>query len=250
MKSSKKVETKEVVINLDTFAIPLAIVIAGVIIALGIFFANKNKSTADTNTGNSDTTATEGTDTFAAATTNIGTGAVLGNKDTAKVAIVMYSDYQCPYCQKFEEDTLPEIKTNYVDSGDVIFVFRNFPLDFHGDLTYQSAYAGECVYDQLGAEKLAEFHAQAYLAADIAAVNTVAKNLGVNESEYNTCLSTQEFKSRVDADFAAGQDAGVSGTPGFVVGVLGDDGSVTGKLIEGAYPYDSFKAVIDEMLAK
>ena len=247
MKDSKKTETKEVVINLDTFAIPLAIVIAGVIIALGIFFANKNKTTNDTANTNTDTTAT---DTFAAATTNIGTGAVLGNRNTAKVAIVMYSDYQCPYCQSFEEETFPEIKSNYVDSGDVIFVFRNYPLDFHGDITYQSAYAGECVLDQLGAEKFAAFHSQAYLAADIAAVNTIAKNLGVNEAKYNTCLSTQEFKSRVDADFAAGQDAGVSGTPGFVVGTLDADGNVTGKLIEGAYPYDSFKTVIDEMLAK
>jgi protein-disulfide isomerase len=250
MKDSKKTETKEVVINLDTFAVPLAIIIAGVIIALGIFFANKNKATADTTNSNNDTTATLGENTFADASTNIGTGAVLGNKDTAKVAIVMYSDYQCPYCQKFEEETLSKIRTNYVDTGDVIFVFRNFPLDFHGDITYQSAYAGECVYDQLGAEKLAEFHAQAYLAESIDTVNNVAKSLGVNESEYNTCFSTQEFKSRVDADLAAGKKAGVSGTPGFVVGTLDTDGNVTGKLIEGAYPYDSFKAVIDEMLAK
>ena len=249
MKDSKKTETKEVVINLDTFAIPLAIVIAGVIIALGIFFANRNKTTSDATNTNTDNTAT-GTDTFTAATTNIGTGAVIGNRNTAKVAVVMYSDYQCPYCQSFEEETYPDIKSNYVDSGDVIFVFRNYPLDFHGDITYQSAYAGECVLDQLGADKFAEFHSQAYLAADIAAVNTIAKNLGVNEAKYNTCLSTQEFKSRVDDDFAAGQAAGVSGTPGFVVGTLDADGNVTGKLIEGAYPYDSFKAVIDEMLAK
>ena len=250
MKDPKKTETKEVVINLDTFAIPLAIVIAGVIIALGIFFANKNKATTDTSARNSDTTATEETDTFAAATTNIGTGAVLGNKDTAKVAIVMYSDYQCPYCQTFEKETLSQIRTNYIDSGDVIFVFRNYPLSFHGDITYQSAYAGECVYDQLGAEKLAEFHAQAYLAESIDAVNTIAKSLGVNESEYNTCLSTQEFKSRVDADLAAGEDAGVTGTPGFVIGTLDSNGNVTGKLVAGAYPYDSFKTIIDEMLAK
>lgn len=250
MKDSKKTETKEVVINLDTFAIPLAIVIAGVIIALGIFFANRNKTTSDATNNNNDTATTEDDDTFPSATTNIGTGAVLGNKDTAKVAIVMYSDYQCPYCQKFEEDTLADIRSNYVDSGNVIFVFRNFPLSFHGDITYQSAYAGECVYDQLGAEKLAEFHAQAYLAESMDAVNTVAKSLGVNESEYNTCLSSQEFKSRVDADAAAGEDAGVTGTPGFVIGTLDSNGNVTGKLVAGAYPYDSFKTIIEEMLAK
>jgi len=249
MSEAKKSETKEVVINLDTLAIPLAIIIAGVIIALGIFFANKN---ADTNTANTnDTTNTNtGTDTYAAATTTIGESAFLGNKAKAKVAVVMYTDYQCPYCQTFEEETLGEIVTNYVNSDQVIFVFRNFPLDFHGEIAYNTAYAGECVFDQLGSAKLSEFHSQAYLAADMTAVNTVAQGLGVDMTKYNACVTNQTFKSRVDADFAAGQAAGVAGTPGFVVGTLDKDGNVTGKLIEGAYPYASFKAVIDEMLAK
>jgi len=249
MTATKKTETKEVVINLDTLAIPIAIVIAGIIIALGIFFANKNadaKGTTNTDTTNTDTTG----DTYASATTTIDDGAVLGDKDKAKVAIVMYSDYQCPYCQTFEEETLSQILSTYVDTDQAIFVFRNFPLSFHGDITYTSAYAGECVLDQLGAEKLAEFHSQAYLAADMTAVNTIAQNLGVDMGKYNTCVTNQTFKSRVDADFAAGQAAGVTGTPGFVVGTLDKDGNVTGKLIEGAYPYASFKAVIDEMLAK
>ena len=252
MAETKKSETKEVVINLDTFAIPLAIIIAGVIIALGIFFANKNAATKDVAGKANDTTNTDttGTDTYASATTTIGEGAVLGDKSQAKVAIVMYSDYQCPYCQTFEENTLSDIVTNYVDTNKAIFVFRNYPLSFHGDITYTSAYAGECVLDQLGAEKLREFHSKTYLAADMAAVNAAAKELGVDMTKYNKCVTDQIFKSRVDADFAAGQAAGVTGTPGFVVGVLDSEGNVTGKLIEGAYPYDSFKAVIEEMLAK
>jgi len=251
MAETKKSETKEVVINLDTFAIPIAIIIAGVIIALGIFFANKNAATKDTaNTNDTTNTDVAGTDTYASATTSIGESAFLGNKDKAKVAIVMYTDYQCPYCETFEEETLGEIVTNYVNSDQVIFVFRNFPLDFHGEISYNTAYAGECVYDQLGSEKLAEFHSQAYLAADMTAVNAVAQGLGVDMTKYNACVTNQTFKGRVDADFTAGQAAGVSGTPGFVVGTLDKDGNVTGKLIEGAYPYASFKAVIDEMLAK
>jgi protein-disulfide isomerase len=251
MAETKKSETKEVVINLDTFAIPLAIIIAGVIIALGIFFANKNaatKGTANTNdTANSDTT---GTDTYKSATTLIADGAVLGDKSKAKVAIVMYSDYQCPYCQTFEKNTLNEIISNYVDTDKAIFVFRNYPLSFHGEITYNSAYAGECVLDQLGSEKLREFHSKTYLAADMTAVNTAAQELGVDMTKYNACVTNKTFKSRVDADFTAGQAAGVTGTPGFVVGTLDGDGKVTGKLIEGAYPFASFKAVIDEMLAK
>ena len=250
MTETKKSETKEVVINLDTFAIPLAIIIAGVIIALGILFANRNadtKGSANTNdTTNTDTTG----DTYKSATTKIADGAVLGNRDKAKVAIVMYSDYQCPYCQTFEKDTLSDIVSNYVDTDQAIFVFRNYPLSFHGDITYTSAYAGECVLDQLGSEKLREFHSKTYLAKDMTAVNTAAQELGVDMTKYNACVTNQTFKGRVDADFTAGQAAGVTGTPGFVVGTLDGDGNVTGKLIEGAYPFASFKAVIDEMLAK
>lgn len=250
MSDTKKSETKEVVINLDTFAIPLAIIIAGVIIALGIFFANKNadtKGSANTNdTANTDTTG----DTYKSATTTIAEGAVLGNRDKAKVAVVMYTDYQCPYCKTFEDETLPEILSTYVDTDQVIFVLRNYPLDFHGEIAYTTAYAGECVLDQLGSEKLAQFHSQAYLAADMTAVNAIAQGLGVDMNRYNTCVTDETFKDRVDADFTAGQAAGVSGTPGFIVGTFDGDGKVTGKLIEGAYPFASFKAVIDEMLAK
>lgn len=252
MAQTKKQESKEVVINLDTFAIPIAIIIAGVIIALGIFFANKNASkvsNTNTDTTNTDTTGNVA-GTYASAKTTIGEGAVLGDKNEAKVAIVMYSDYQCPYCQNFERDTLGQIRTNYVDTGKIIFVFRNYPLSFHGDITYTSAYAGECVLDQLGSEKFAEFHDKAYLATDMDVVNKIAQDLGVDMAKYNTCVSTEQFKSRVDADFKAGQDAGVNGTPGFIVGTLDSNGNVDGKLIEGAYPYDTFKAVIDEMLAK
>lgn len=245
-------KTKEVTINLDTFAIPIAIIIAGVIIALGIFFANKNAATKGANNTNTNTTNTDTTDNTntTSAKTTIGEGAVLGDKSKVKVAIVMFSDYQCSYCQSFEKNTLGQIITNYVDTGKAIFVFRNYPLSFHGDITYTSAYAGECVLDQLGSEKLREFHSQAYLAESMDAVNTIAKNLGVDVAKYNTCVTNQTFKSRVDADFAAGGAAGVSGTPGFVVGTLDSDGNVEGKLIEGAYPYATFQAALDEMLAK
>lgn len=253
MAQTKKQESKEVVINLDTFAIPIAIIIAGIIIALGIFFANKNAdkaSNTNTDTTNTNTNTGNSAGTYASAKTTIGEGAVLGNKNSAKVAVVMYSDYQCPYCQTFEKDTFGQIKTNYVDTGKIVFVFRNYPLSFHGDITYTSAYAGECVLDQLGSEKFATFHSEAYLAANMDAVNKIAQDLGVDMTKYNTCVSTKQFKSRVDADFKAGQDAGVSGTPGFVVGTLDSNGNVDGKLVEGAYPYDTFKTLIDEMLAK
>ena len=248
-------DTNEVVINLDTWAIPIAIIIAGVIIAVSIFFVNKNAAKNTTNTKGSDTNTAatndnSGDSSFSSASTTIADGAVLGDKSTAKVAVVMFSDYQCPYCQSFEENTLGSIKTNYIDTGKVIFVFRNYPLSFHGDITYTSAYAGECVLDQLGSAKFAEFHGKAYLAETMDAVNKIAQDLGVDMTKYNACVTNKDFKSRVDADFSAGQAAGVTGTPGFVVGKLDSNGNVTGKLVEGAYPYATFQGLIDQMLSE
>ena len=63
-------------------------------------------------------------------------------------------------------------------------------------------------------------------------------------------MSENRYKAQIDKDLADGQSAGVQGTPGFVIGVLDKDGNVDGKLIAGAYPFESFKAIIDEMLEK
>jgi protein-disulfide isomerase len=250
MAESKKKEKGEVVINLDTFAIPIAIIIAGVIVAVTIFLVNRNAS-KDSSTGTNTTTNSDTTgSTFSSATTTLADGAVLGDKSTAKLALVMYSDYECPYCQSFEENTFGQIKTNYIDTGKILFVYRNFPISSHGQITYTAAYAGECVLDQLGAEKFSEFHSQAYLVSTLDALNTIAQNLGVDMTKYNTCVTNQTFKSRIDADATAGSNAGVTGTPGFVLGKVDSSGNVTGELIEGAYPYATFQTEIDKMLAE
>jgi predicted DsbA family dithiol-disulfide isomerase len=106
------------------------------------------------------------------------------------------------------------------------------------------------VLDQLGAEKFSEFHSQAYLVSTLDALNTIAQNLGVDMTKYNTCVTNQTFKSRIDADATAGSNAGVTGTPGFVLGKVDSSGNVTGELIEGAYPYATFQTEIDKMLAE
>ncbi len=63
-------------------------------------------------------------------------------------------------------------------------------------------------------------------------------------------LSENRYKDQIDQEIQDGTNAGIQGTPGFVIGVLDKDGNVDGKMIAGAYPYESFKAIIDEMLAK
>ena len=69
-------------------------------------------------------------------------------------------------------------------------------------------------------------------------------------TKFTACMTENRYKDDIDADTADGSAAGVTGTPGFVIGVLKDDGTVEGKRVDGAYPYDTFKTILDEMLAK
>lgn len=246
MKESQKNDTKEVVINLDTFAIPLAIVIAGVIIALGIFFANRNSAKTDTTDVAGNDTATVDDTGFASGSTDIGGGLVLGNRETAKVAIVEFSDYLCSYCQRHVEQTLDAIITDYVDSGDVIYVFRDFSI--HGDLADAMAMAGKYVYAQGGIEKFLEYHSGVFMLADKEAVYSLVESLGFSKSSVQSAVENNTYREAIDSDYSAGQTAGITGTPGFIVGTFDSEGNVTGKIIAGAYPYDSFKTVIDSML--
>ncbi len=247
MKETDKNDAKEVVINLDTFAIPLAIVIAGAIIALGIFLANKNSTKTDTTDVSGIGTTNAADDSgFSNAATNIGTGAILGNRDTAKVAIVEYSDYLCSYCQRHVEETLDKLITDYVDTGEVIYVFKDFPI--HGSVADSIAMAGKYVYATGGIDKFLPYHKGAFMLEDNDAIYDYVAGLGFDRSAVKNAVETNMYKDEIDVEYSEGGTAGITGTPGFVVGTFDSDGNVTGKLIAGAYPYDSFKTVIDSML--
>jgi len=120
----------------------------------------------------------------------------------------------------------------------------------HGELATQSANAVLCVNELGGRDKFYEFYKQAFAKASVDELAQVAQSVGVDMNKYNACMSENRYKDQIDKDLADGSSAGIQGTPGFVIGVLDKDGNVDGKMIAGAYPYESFKAIIDEMLAK
>ena len=173
--------------------------------------------------------------------------AVLGNPD-ASVTIIEFSDFQCPFCRKFYKETLPQIKKDYILTGKVKFVYRDFPLvQIHPGAT-PAAEGAECAKEQ---GKFWEMHDAIFDEQEKQGSGTIqftaddvkkwAAKIGLNTSKFNQCLDSGKYKQEVEKDIADGSAAGVSGTPAVFV---------NGRLVVGAQPFAAFKAVIDEELKK
>lgn len=252
-----------VTISLSDFAMPVAVIVASIILSIAIIIASYNLkggisvSRGDTVLGDTDVAPAAAQDDFPEANTTIDDDPFLGDKDNAKVAIVEFSDYECPFCKRHYEQTQSQLIDNYVNTGDAILVFRDFPLSFHDPLATKQAIAAECVQDIAGNQKYFEYHDLIFETTesngngmDEGDLVVLATQIGVNKDDFNSCYKAEKFAEEIADDISDGQAAGVTGTPGFVIGVLNDDGSVSGKLIAGAYPYDSFVEIIEEMLAR
>jgi len=165
-----------------------------------------------------------------------------GDKN-AKVTILEYSDFQCPFCSRFHP-TLLQVMNDY--KGKVNWVYRHFPLSsIHPD-AQKAAEASECASEQGKFWEMADkmFEKQA-LGVDVAKLAGYAQEVGVKDiKKFNDCLSSGKYAALVAADLASGEAAGVTGTPGSIV--LGPNGQQ--ELIPGALPYESVKQVLDSML--
>ncbi|MCA9497543.1 MAG: DsbA family protein, partial [Nanoarchaeota archaeon] len=165
---------------------------------------------------------------------------MIGNKD-AKVTIIEFSDYECPFCGRFFQQTYGQIKEDYIDTGKVNLVFKDFPLNFH-DLAKPASLAANCVFKYEGDEKYFEMHDLIFSNQDSLSKDQLkewATGLGISESDYDSCIADPEMSSEIDEDFTQGASLGVSGTPSFIV---------NGELIVGAQPFAVFKEAIDAAL--
>lgn len=157
---------------------------------------------------------------------------------SAPVTIVEFSDYQCPYCKRFSINTLPEIQENYIDTGEVRYVYRDLPLSFHTNAK-KAAEAAECAGEQ---NKYWEMHDKLFeegVAGGVDSYKQYAADLGLKIDEFNNCLDSGAMTGEVDNDIADAQELGISGTPTFLIN---DD------RIVGAQPYENFESVIESNL--
>lgn len=249
-----------ITIELQSLLTPIAILLSAMMISATIFFSLKEFGGVGSNSntlGVQDTADTADTDAdedpaveFPEMTTNIGTSPILGDKSKAKVAIVEYSDYQCPFCQRHWQETHGKLIENYVNSGEIIIVYRELPLvSLHPDAPVASN-AALCARDQKGDAGYYQYHNEMFggTIVDRTSYTQFAKNIGLDVAKFDSCVDDEKFADAIAADTAEATRIGIGATPGFVVGILDDEGNVSGVNIGGAYPYETFTQFIDQYL--
>lgn len=159
---------------------------------------------------------------------------VLGGKN-AKVKLVEYSDFQCPFCQKMSL-TIKQLVSEY---GDKISVeYRHYPLSFHPMAT-PAAMASECAAEQ---GKFWEFHDAVFAnqsALSVEMLRGTAQSLRLNMKKFNTCFDSGKYALKVQQQQTEGAAKGVQGTPATFV---------NGQFVSGAQPFEAFKQIIDSQL--
>ena len=168
---------------------------------------------------------------------------------TAKVAIIEYSDYQCPFCSRYERDTFPQLQTEYVKTGKVRYVFRDLPLDFHQN-AFKAAQAARCAGEQ---GKFWEMHHQLFAnqgALEEKDLRTHAAALNLDQPRFEQCLGADRYAADIRNDVTEASNAGLTGTPSFLLGFVQPDATVkVAKKIVGSKSYADFKTAIDSLLA-
>ncbi len=172
----------------------------------------------------------------------------LGAND-APIAIIEFSDYQCPYCKRFIDQTFSQIKSRYIDTDTVQYLTRDFPLGFHPKAK-GAAIAANCslqqdAYWQMRTSLFAnmkQLSRELYLKS--------AAELSLDMNKFNDCLNDNAIAVKIQQDVAYGSSLGIRGTPSFVIGRVENGQLISPKLVVGAQSYETLALLIDSLLDK
>ncbi len=227
--------------TIQTLSVPIAIVIAGALIAVSLYFVG--------GTGAGPTTST-GTPTEIDVPGVTAEDHILGNPD-AEIFIVEYTDFDCPFCKQYHA-TMKQIIAEYGPSGKVAWVMRNFPLAQLHPNAPKLAEAAECVADLGGNDAYWKFLDEMFAAAPVgsftepSALPGLAAKVGITTTAFSECYSAGTFKAKVEQEFNDAVASGGQGTPHNIV-VTKNGKTVP---IPGAQPYATIKSIIDTVLAE
>lgn len=216
----------------NTLLVPMSIIIAGVIVAGAIVYKPNGGSDIA-----ADPVVAEPAMEYEAPT--IDDDVVLGEED-APVTIIEFGDFECPFCKRLHDEAGVQLRDEYIKTGKVKMVYRDYPLSFHPS-AQPAAEAAECAGEQ---GKYWQYHDELFTRqATLAGLDYVklAGELGLDTATFKTCVDTHKYADEIAKDMADGNAAGVDGTPATFI---------NGKLVSGAVPYATIKAAIEEALAQ
>jgi protein-disulfide isomerase len=166
----------------------------------------------------------------------------------ARVAIVEYADFECPYCGEYERKTFPQILSDYIETGKVKYFYRDLPLPVH-TRALPAARAARCAGEQ---GKYWEMHDSLFAkqnALSDPAILDRAQTLGLDGAKFTECVSSERYTAGIQNRVSEAQKMRIDGTPTFFLGVIGANGDVTiDKRFNGNAPFDAFKAELDKLL--
>lgn len=241
----------------NIYLIPLAIIIAGIVLAgaiiitggikisTGVQLAETSSADLDSQPQPANPEKTGDSDPQPQPTGSGGTAQlVISEKDhirgnpEALVTIIEFSDFQCPFCARFHP-TVQQILENYPDQ--VRWIYKHFPLDSIHAEARPSAEASECAAEQGKFWEFADglFENQSRLGNDL--YKELASQIGLDMSQFEDCVSSRKYKDHVEADLQEGIKEGVTGTPGSFV---------NDERISGAVPYSTLDVTVKRVLAQ
>ena len=231
----------------NKFSVPLAIIVAGLLVAGAIIYTSKNGGTARTNNQNNPQAA-DALSLLEEVREVSDDDHLRGSLD-AKVVIVEYSDTECPFCKRFHE-SMKQVMGEYGASGNVAWVYRHFPLEQLHSKAKSEAVALECAAELGGNEKFWAYTDRIYEITpandglDPAELPKIAQYVGLDVNQFKSCLTSGKHEAKVEADLANALATGGNGTPWSIVI------SESGKKypLSGAQPYPAIKQLIETAL--
>lgn len=263
----------------QSLAMPLAIIVAGFMVASAIYVSNSQTGFLKADKSNGvgvandqkpgtvagaeaqptnpavvpDTAEPEqesGQNSDGTYTVSVDDDPVLG-QDNAPVTMILFSDFRCPFCGRFATEAMAEIEKNYIETGKVKLVFRD--LSIHPPQSDDAASAAQCAGEQ---GKFWDYHDLLYsklTAGDeftVTNLKSYAGLLGLNQSNFNACLDGGKYKTDLDEDYAAARAVSATGTPTLFIGKSSPSGEINAVKVVGAQPFETFEKEIENQLQK
>ncbi len=172
-----------------------------------------------------------------------------GNKN-AKLTLIEFSEYQCPFCGRHVRDTYPQLDKEYIQTGKVKYVFRDLPLESIHKNAFKAAEASHCAGEQ---NKYWEMHDRLFAnqnSLEPAMLTAHAQAVGADTKKFQACLDSGKYASDIRKDIAEANKYGITGTPTSVIGLTqpGDPKIKVLKVIRGAQNISAFKETLDNLL--